>query len=104
MALHSPQYHDPFNMFWNSVAGNNSQIYDYLDGPLSPYHCTKFDDYRRNLKIKVLPSYFDETIRQSVHRIQGHLINWPIGFLRDENLTNILPKKYTPPVHMLLNE
>ena len=104
LAYHSPQFNDPFNRYWYSIATNNSKIYDFLDGPSSPHRCSKFDEFRQYLKIKSLPSYFDERVRESVHQIQGHLIHWPIGFLKQENFTNIMSKKYSPPIHMLSNE
>lgn len=104
MALHSFNRSDPYHLHWVNLATHNSQIYDSLDGDCSFYRCQLMEHYKNAIKSRVLPSYLDEQIRQSVHHIQGQLVSWPHGFLGAEKLSGMMSKKYYPPVHLLFNE
>jgi hypothetical protein len=104
MSLHSLNRSDPYHVHWIALATHNSQIYDSLDGDCSFYRCQLLEPYKKAIKARVLPSYLDEQIRESVHRIQGQLVSWPHGFLAAENLSGMVTRKYTPPVHSLFNE
>jgi hypothetical protein len=103
MALHSSNRSDPYHLHWANIATNNSQLYDTIDGDCSFYRCQRLEQYKAAIKTRVLPSYLDEQIRQSVHQIEGKLVNWPHSFLNGENLTGMMTKKYSPPVHLLFN-
>lgn len=104
VAFHSVNRTDPFNLFWLNLSTRNSQIYDFLDGDASIYRCQRLDQYKNALKSRYLPSYLDEQVQNSVHQIEGHLVNWPLGFLGAEDISNLLRKKFSPPVHLLSTE
>jgi hypothetical protein len=104
LSLHSTNKTDPFHLYWISLSSKNSHIYDLLDGETSIYRCHKLDQYKEAIKSRYLPSYLDEQVQKTVHQIEGYLVNWPLGFLGSENITNLLPKKYSPPVHLLSTE
>jgi hypothetical protein len=103
MALHSSNRSDPYHLHWSNTATANSQIYDTLDGDCSFYRCQRLDQYKAAIKSRVLPSFFDEQIRQSVQRIEGKLVKWPHSFLNAENLSGMEAKKYSPPIHLLVH-
>jgi hypothetical protein len=92
MALHDEMNHEnPFTVHWKKVADKNSEIYDWLDGEdVSVYRCSKLAQLRNGIKNYKHKTFNDTENNQKMKEIQGYLVNWPINFLKDENLSSAL--------------
>lgn len=94
MAWHSGENDDkenPFIKYWKNIADQNSIIYNWLDGDdVSVYNCSKLIQLRNGIRNYVHKSYSDLENQQKMSEIQGYLVNWPMNFLKEENLSAAL--------------
>eukprot|EP00602_Paraphysomonas_sp_CaronLab_P007254 CAMPEP_0185035158 /NCGR_PEP_ID=MMETSP1103-20130426/25973_1 /TAXON_ID=36769 /ORGANISM="Paraphysomonas bandaiensis, Strain Caron Lab Isolate" /LENGTH=1446 /DNA_ID=CAMNT_0027572105 /DNA_START=681 /DNA_END=5021 /DNA_ORIENTATION=+ len=93
---------DTYHMLWRDVATRNSEIYDHLDGDLSVYKCKTLQEYRYALKNFCHRSYLDSQVQDTVSRIQGHLVLWPMDFLKYDDLSPAASTKVLVPLDLWL--
>lgn len=80
---------DPFTKYWKTISDNNSQFYHWLDGEdISIYSCQKLQQLKDGLKQYLHPTtnQTNNEFSERLKSLNGFLINWPINFLKEENL------------------
>jgi hypothetical protein len=82
---------------WIATAIENGKIYDKLEGSLSVDKIFNFNQYREATRNK---EYVDATrpdIKELLERIKGHLVLWPINYLKDEDMSPSIATKVILP-------
>ena len=87
MAWHNGE-EDPFHQFWKVKSRMNSDVYHWLDGEdMSIYSCRNLHQLRNGIKDYNHKSSLKLGVIHQMNSIQGYLIDWPINFLQDEDLS-----------------
>ena len=83
-----PICHQTYFIVLRGIAGENSAIYDELDGSASYYKNKSIKSFQEALSTKVNRSYYDPHIRDICARIRGFLIFHPLDFLCENDITS----------------
>jgi phospholipase D1/2 len=99
MALHGSG-DDSYSLHWRQVATSNSDIYNEIDGAASVYICQSLNEFRAAMKGYHHRSYLDPHVREMTASIRGHLVHWPMEFLRREDLSPAMTTKAFIPLDL----
>ena len=70
------------------VAGANSSLFDEIEGETSVYRCRNIRSYKEALSHHRNRSIHDPSVRETVNRISGFLIFFPLDFLCESMTTD----------------
>lgn len=93
---------DPYTLYWRHLATANSDIFNEIEGETSAYRCQTLGQLRNALLRHIHPSFSDDSVRDMVSRIRGHLVHWPMSFLCQENLAPNMATKALVPLDLWL--
>lgn len=89
MAYHAPDNpSDPFHLLWQYRSDLNSSIYDWLDGEdVSIYRCRTLAQLKTGLQHYTHKAAEGPLVKEKLQEIEGFLINFPLHFLEDDDLS-----------------
>jgi phospholipase D1/2 len=90
MAYHAPGdlRNDLFHLLWRDRSDRNSAIYDWLDGEdVSIYRCRNLAQLKNGLLNFAHKASEGPLVKEKLSEIQGTLINFPLRFLEDDDLS-----------------
>lgn len=86
-----------YNQLWLTTARNNTEIYSAFEGDAAMDKCNTLVKYQRANAARPLINGSDPEVRRYLGLIRGHVVMWPMEFLKDTDLSpNVATKVVVP--------